>query len=119
MAIKQGPKYVDPFLKVIEAERTGETVEAKVKSLNKGGLVVSFGELKGALLYFCHLTVAWLMVTFLAGTCTGFIPYNQLATSTVQQGPTNDLSYLVGQTLKAKIVSVSDPPHKPARALLM
>ena len=42
---------MDPFLKVIEAERTGETVEAKVKSLNKGGLVVSFGELKGALFF--------------------------------------------------------------------
>jgi len=40
---------VDPFNKAVEAERTGETVEAKVKSLNKGGLVVLFGELKGAL----------------------------------------------------------------------
>lgn len=40
---------MDPFNKAVEAERTGETVEAKVKSLNKGGLVVLFGELKGAL----------------------------------------------------------------------
>ncbi len=38
----------------------------------------------------------------------GFIPYNQLAASTVQQGPAADLSYLVGKTLRAKVVSVSD-----------
>ena len=42
-------QYVDPFIKVVEAERTGLTVDVKVKSLNKGGLVVMFGEFKGAL----------------------------------------------------------------------
>ena len=40
-------QYIDPFSKVVEAERTGLTVEVKVKALNKGGLVVLFGELKG------------------------------------------------------------------------
>lgn len=44
----QAPRsFVDPFASVVEAERKGETVQVKVKALNKGGLVVTMGETKG------------------------------------------------------------------------
>lgn len=73
---------VDPWERVIEAEKSGEVVEVKVKSFNKGGLIVMLGELKG------------------------FMPYTMMANNTLKKGHTGDLSYLVGQTMRAKIVSV-------------
>jgi len=78
----KAPQYVDPWSKVLDAEKNGSPVEVKVKSINKGGLVVNVGDLKG------------------------FIPYNQVAATTLRKGHLGDLSYLVGQTLTAKVVSV-------------
>ncbi|KAG1670351.1 hypothetical protein FOA52_000110 [Chlamydomonas sp. UWO 241] len=79
--VMQAPRsYVDPFAAVVEAERKGDTVQVKVKALNKGGLVVTMGETKG------------------------FIPYNQLVTRATKVS--SELTYLVGQTLSVKVLSV-------------
>lgn len=62
----------------MEAEKAGTNLDVVIKAVNKGGLVAVYKELKG------------------------FIPNNQLAA----RSETADLSYLVGQTLKAKVMSV-------------
>lgn len=84
----QAPKAptpaVDHWPTVVEAEKTGATLQVKVKSVNKGGLVVNgLGDVKG------------------------FVPFNQLA-SVSGRGETtgSDLSYLIGQDLKVKVVSI-------------
>ncbi len=44
----------------------------------------------------------------------GFLPYKQLANSTIRKGHLGDLSYLVGQKLKARIMAVSSWPASAA-----
>ncbi len=44
---RQAPIYADPFSNILDAEKTGATLEVTVKSINKGGLVATYGELKG------------------------------------------------------------------------
>lgn len=76
-------KPVDLWPSVVEAEKTGATLQVKVKSVNKGGLVAALGDVKG------------------------FIPFNQL-TSVSGRGETagSDLSFLIGQDLRVKVVSI-------------
>jgi hypothetical protein len=41
------------------------------------------------------------------GQVEGFMPYKQLAATTIRKGHTGDLSYLVGQKINARVVLVS------------
>lgn len=54
-----------------------------MKSINKGGLVLSYRD-----------------------DVKGFVPFNQVASNIGKSSSPTDLSYLVGQTLKVKVVSV-------------
>lgn len=50
----RAPTYVDPMTTILEAEKAGETVTVTVKALNKGGVIVTLGEMKGACLHAKH-----------------------------------------------------------------
>ena len=65
------------------SEKSGQALEVKVKSVNKGGLVLSYQD-----------------------DVKGFLPFNQIASNNGSSSAPTDLSYLVGQKLQVKVVSV-------------
>lgn len=76
----------NPWEEVLEAEKNSAVVEVTVKTFNKGGIVVMYGPIKG------------------------FIPYSSMAS--LQKGHMGDLSFLVGRTIRAKIVSADMQGNK-------
>eukprot|EP00877_Chromochloris_zofingiensis_P014384 jgi/Chrzof1/919/Cz01g33180.t1 len=76
------PKVLDPWQKAQDMLYSGTVAEGVIKGYNKGGVIVELGDLKG------------------------FIPYTKLSPDRLKPGHKGDLSYLVGQTVRARVVQV-------------
>ncbi|KXZ42857.1 hypothetical protein GPECTOR_114g308 [Gonium pectorale] len=77
----------DAYKRASEAKARGETVDVKVVGQNEAGLTVQFGPLRG------------------------LIPYNKVDPARLRTCTNGDMSSLMGQQLKAKVVTV-DPSRK-------
>ncbi len=75
------PEAPWPEEKLRAMQESGEVVEARIERVNKGGVKL---RVEGA---------------------SGFIPFRRLAAKRIKAG-VEDMSYLVGQTVRAKIVEV-------------
>lgn len=71
-----------PAEKLQQLQESGEVIEAPIVSVNKGGAKI---RVEGV---------------------SGFIPFRRLGATRIKAGE-EDMSYLVGQTVRAKIVEVS------------
>lgn len=76
------PPQEDPWQKIIEAQAAGTPLQGNIKSVNKGGVVVQLGALRG------------------------FIPFSKLNPARLKSGHQGDLDYLVNATVNAMVVSV-------------
>ncbi|KAG2454842.1 hypothetical protein HYH02_000674 [Chlamydomonas schloesseri] len=83
-APSQGPSQAaiaEAYAKAAAAKERGETVEVKVVGQNEGGVMVQFGPLRG------------------------FMPYNKVDPARLRACADGDLTKLVGQQIKARIIT--------------
>lgn len=87
-------KPADPWKKVIETQNKGQALQGVIKAVNKGGVTVQVGSLRG------------------------FIPFSKLNPARLNAGQEGDMDYLMGQSVKAMVVSVdlSGPRRQVADA---
>lgn len=73
---------IDPWGVAVEAQKLGKVLDGKIVAVNRGGVLVKVGDLKG------------------------FVPFSKLSPSRLKQGHKGDLEYLKGQAVRVKVVQL-------------
>lgn len=83
----------DPWVGAVEAQKSGAVLEGKIVAVNRGGVVVRTGQLKG------------------------FMPFSKMDPSRLRAGHKGELDYLKGQSVRAKIMQLDLQGPRPEMVL--